>query len=158
MATTPEQKAARATYMRNYRASGIPREKHLQASRRKHQETKAFINTMKQLIGVCSKCGATSNIEKFEWHHREKHSKRFKIANAGTRSRQALLEELAKCDLLCPQCHKDVHLSFTYTAVWMRQRGPNAERYALDKESEDEKEKRHVRQRSNDRRYRAEGR
>ena len=41
-----------------------------------------------------------------DWHHRDKTTKLFGIRMQLTRSKKALLAEIAKCDLVCANCHR----------------------------------------------------
>lgn len=60
--------------------------------------------------GMCKECGET-HPACLDFHHRNREEKK---ENVGTmagknRSKKALLEEIAKCDLLCANCHRKLH-------------------------------------------------
>ena len=62
----------------------------------------------------CETCGITSEygINFFEWHHIDPETKENHISNMiGVNNKEALLKELEKCKCLCPNCHKNIHLS-----------------------------------------------
>jgi hypothetical protein len=80
----------------------------------KYEYTKRCIEERRRwLDGLkCAPCGRCKH--KFppyvmDWHHRSPATKKFSIGSgAFRRSRTALLEEIAKCDLLCANCHRMV--------------------------------------------------
>ena len=43
------------------------------------------------------------------FHHRNPGSKLFEVSRAGTRSLEEVKKEIAKCDVLCANCHAKVH-------------------------------------------------
>lgn len=54
-------------------------------------------------------CGETDP-KKLQFHHRDPSTKSFNIGDgAGHHGIQRVLEELAKCDVLCTKCHRDQH-------------------------------------------------
>jgi len=57
----------------------------------------------------CSRCGGTFPPYVMDWHHRDPSQKKFPL-NAGnlTRTEESILAEVAKCDLLCANCHRIV--------------------------------------------------
>lgn len=58
---------------------------------------------------VCQDCGE-SNPKVLEWHHRDPTTKRFSVSNKNRRVPfSELLEEIAKCDLVCRACHVRRH-------------------------------------------------
>lgn len=66
---------------------------------------------VKSLGGCCSKCGYNKNLAALEFHHIDASKKSFqldarKIANT---NKKKLAEEVAKCQLLCSNCHKELH-------------------------------------------------
>jgi hypothetical protein len=58
--------------------------------------------------GKCQECGYKKCIAALEFHHRDPNEKDFEISN-GARNWDKIKAELDKCDLLCSNCHKEVH-------------------------------------------------
>jgi excisionase family DNA binding protein len=59
--------------------------------------------------GRCSICGYDRHIGALQFHHRESSEKRFGVGERGlTRSLAAVRAEVAKCVLLCANCHAEV--------------------------------------------------
>lgn len=64
------------------------------------------------LGGKCQICGYNKYIGALEFHHRDPKEKDFSIGYKGyTRSWKRVKKELDKCDLLCSNCHKEMHAS-----------------------------------------------
>src|SRR5574343_879235 len=71
------------------------------------------------LGGKCANHGYCKNISAMEFHHLDKNEKEFqldtrKFANT---TPEKLKLELAKCSILCSNCHKEIHhpeLTFSY--------------------------------------------
>jgi predicted HNH restriction endonuclease len=60
--------------------------------------------------GICEKCGYDKYIGALEFHHKDPKQKEFNIANARLTSfSDNVKKELDKCDLLCSNCHKEIH-------------------------------------------------
>ena len=60
--------------------------------------------------GSCIKCGYNKCVAALEFHHRDPTQKDFAIGNKGyTRGWERVRLELDKCDLLCSNCHKELH-------------------------------------------------
>lgn len=60
--------------------------------------------------GRCSGCGLREPIEALEFHHLDPATKEFGISTDGIARRWDKIEaELAKCVLLCANCHREVH-------------------------------------------------
>ena len=58
----------------------------------------------------CDGCGVKYPYYIMDWHHRDESEKSFPIGpGSGSRSREKLAAEIAKCDLLCANCHRTVH-------------------------------------------------
>lgn len=54
----------------------------------------------------CTDCGAVFPIYVMHWDHLPQFEKRDDVsAMVGTRTREAVLEELQKCELVCANCH-----------------------------------------------------
>jgi hypothetical protein len=66
-----------------------------------------------QLGGKCIRCGYNNliHLSVFDFHHRDPKQKLFGINNSinSGRSHDELLVEIAKCDLLCRNCHAIIH-------------------------------------------------
>lgn len=60
--------------------------------------------------GKCKKCGYNKCVDAFDFHHRDPRQKDFSIGDKGyTRSWEKVKKELDKCDLLCANCHRELH-------------------------------------------------
>jgi hypothetical protein len=60
--------------------------------------------------GKCSICGYNRCSDALEFHHTDSSGKDFSISSKGyTRSWKKVKEELDKCDLLCADCHREIH-------------------------------------------------
>ena len=65
------------------------------------------------LGGKCYICGYNKCNSALEFHHRDREKKDFGIANSGwSKSFDKIKPELDKCDLLCANCHREVHEEF----------------------------------------------
>lgn len=58
--------------------------------------------------GKCLKCGYDRCLRALQFHHRESDKKEFVISR-GTYSWERIKIELDKCDLLCSNCHVELH-------------------------------------------------
>lgn len=77
------------------------------AKRRKKIRLKAI----EHLGGKCIKCGYKKYPEVLEFHHRDPSKKDFNVSSKGhCRSWQRVEKEIEKCDLLCANCHREVHV------------------------------------------------
>ena len=61
------------------------------------------------LGGSCMKCGYDKYYGALEFHHRDPSEKEFDWAKMRLVNKEKLKQELDKCDLLCSNCHKEVH-------------------------------------------------
>jgi hypothetical protein len=61
-----------------------------------------------QLGGACEVCGYRKYIRALTFHHLDPSTKRFNIAPSHTRSWDELYREVARCVLLCSNCHREV--------------------------------------------------
>lgn len=59
--------------------------------------------------GRCEKCGYNKCIWALEFHHINKNEKEFTISHYSKLSWNKIENELDKCELLCSNCHKEVH-------------------------------------------------
>ncbi len=63
--------------------------------------------------GSCLICGYDGYIGALEFHHVNPATKSFEVNSRCKRSWDAIIEEIAKCVLLCSNCHKEVHAGVT---------------------------------------------
>lgn len=60
--------------------------------------------------GKCQQCGYDKCVGALDFHHRDPSEKDFSIAALGNcRAWEVVKKELDKCDLLCANCHREVH-------------------------------------------------
>lgn len=61
--------------------------------------------------GKCIRCGYSKCIKALHFHHRNPELKSFEldVRTISSKSLDSILEEAAKCDLLCANCHTEVH-------------------------------------------------
>ena len=100
MPLTPEHKSAydREHYLRN-------RDELLAKWRRATQEDVAFLRSLRNV--PCADCGGVFPPYVMDFDHRDPTQKSFEITRvAGRVNRQKLLEEIAKCDIVCSNCHR----------------------------------------------------
>ena len=74
---------------------------------------KAFVRAIKAESPGCHECQSPDNKMALEFHHRDP---REKVASIGSMLRQPtrynltdIMNEVAKCDLVCNPCHKQIH-------------------------------------------------
>ena len=62
----------------------------------------------------CAICGYNKCIQALEFHHTDENNKDFGISAKGyTRSWKEVKKELDKCELLCANCHREMHERLT---------------------------------------------
>lgn len=59
--------------------------------------------------GKCEKCGYDKCIDALEFHHLDPNEKEFGIGSGSTKSWDKLKVEVDKCELVCSNCHKEIH-------------------------------------------------
>jgi 5-methylcytosine-specific restriction endonuclease McrA len=63
--------------------------------------------------GQCELCGYNRCTQALEFHHTDPSEKEFGLGYRGlTRSWGKIKEELDKCQLLCSNCHREVHAAW----------------------------------------------
>ena len=68
------------------------------------------LKSVAALGGICRGCGFSSPVDALEFHHLDPAAKEFGISVDGVpRSWQRVEAELAKCVLLCANCHRETH-------------------------------------------------
>lgn len=85
------------------------KEYHKQRRARQQQSIRDFVKEIKQGL-ACIMCGE-AHPACISFHHRNPAEKSFNIANAVHHgySKQHILDEVAKCDVLCENCHRKLH-------------------------------------------------
>lgn len=61
------------------------------------------------LGGACHICGYSKCMRSLTFHHRNPEKKEFAIADFKSRKWESIQPELDKCDLLCANCHGEIH-------------------------------------------------
>ena len=63
--------------------------------------------------GKCCKCGYDKNMCALDWHHRDPNTKDFSISKVRItpKNYQIVISEIEKCDLVCSNCHREIHNS-----------------------------------------------
>jgi len=60
--------------------------------------------------GKCVRCGYSKTTAALEFHHRVPSEKVFELSLAGmTKSAELIAIEVVKCDLVCRNCHAEIH-------------------------------------------------
>ena len=62
-----------------------------------------------QLGNQCVSCGVSGNEEALQFHHKDPDNKEFTIAKHSSASEKRFWAEVAKCVLLCEDCHILIH-------------------------------------------------
>jgi len=66
---------------------------------------------VKYFGGKCSKCNYNKNYAALVFHHRDPSQKKFglTIRRLSNTKREVLEKEALKCDMLCANCHTELH-------------------------------------------------
>jgi hypothetical protein len=92
---------------RSREASARYAAKHPEVGRRLNAERQArlrvLIDAAKDV--PCARCGVSYPPYVMDFHHRDRSTKKFAVGS-GSRSVKATLEEIAKCDVVCSNCHR----------------------------------------------------
>ncbi len=64
---------------------------------------------IEKLGGKCTKCGLTHHPAVYDFHHLDPKTKEIGIGSMITYKISRLEEELAKCILVCANCHREIH-------------------------------------------------
>lgn len=68
--------------------------------------------------GCCELCGYSRCVEALEFHHEDPSEKEFGLGQRGlTRSWEKIKAELDKCQLLCANCHREVHAAIEFEGM-----------------------------------------
>lgn len=58
---------------------------------------------------ACMRCGYNKSRRVLSFHHRDPSQKKFIISGNHSRKFEILVEEAKKCDILCANCHLELH-------------------------------------------------
>jgi hypothetical protein len=78
---------------------------HKESKRRSYERFQKFINQLKIESG-CIDCGYKEHPVALDFDHKPGTVKCFPIGNGNSRSREKVLEEIAKCEVRCSNCHR----------------------------------------------------
>lgn len=111
-----KDKGQRARYHKEYNKSWYQAHKEEVIEKRKRQQRKIkewYVEYKKTLC--CMVCGE-NHPACLQFHHREKEGKSFTIADMAMRpsGKKRLINEIAKCDVLCVNCHAKSHWRETH--------------------------------------------
>jgi hypothetical protein len=112
--SSAEWKQANAEKMREYRRTHYANNKEAYSSNvlKRKKETQEWLRSLK--AGKSCRYCTESYAACLDYHHRDGTEKKFNIAKAATNgySRETILKEIAKCDLICANCHRKLHDGF----------------------------------------------
>jgi hypothetical protein len=113
---------ARREYNRQWHQAH--KESEYEKSKKWHQENREasnaskskYVASLRDLInerkkaGACTRCGI-ADWRVLEWHHVDPSQKRFNLNMAWKKhvGKEAIFEEMAKCELICANCHRILH-------------------------------------------------
>ena len=65
---------------------------------------------IKMMCNICFGCRQTYPHYMYDFHHVDPSTKKFKLSGNGlNRKWNLVLQEVAKCGMLCPNCHRIAH-------------------------------------------------
>ncbi len=99
----PRKLYQHAWYLKN-------RERLLKAANERRREIKKWFHAYKSKLS-CANCGFNKHIAALDFHHVNKEEKEHCIAEIVCRapSKETILKEIAKCKVLCANCHRIEH-------------------------------------------------
>ena len=84
---------------------GECRETNNQYNKARYHKNREALQAIKMERG-CADCGYRDNAEALQFDHLDAGAKRFKLSGGAVeRGMNALLEEIAKCEVVCANCH-----------------------------------------------------
>ncbi len=72
------------------------------------RKRKAELHEYKLKLG-CHVCGYNRSAYALDLHHRDPAQKKFSIGSVLSRAKEAFWAEVAKCDVICRNCHAELH-------------------------------------------------
>ena len=79
-----------------------------EAARARRAERRAYTDAIKLTHG-CERCGYNRCAEALHFHHRDPRQKRMEVQRAARSGWSTMVAEIAKCDVLCANCHAETH-------------------------------------------------
>lgn len=89
---------------REYDPNGVGGYKYVKAHRARRKEL-----LVREAGGKCVRCGYDKCLQALQFHHRDPATKAFSLAG-GIKALEVMRAEAAKCDLVCANCHAEVHV------------------------------------------------
>lgn len=88
----------------------LTREQRIEYQRKKYRDFRLWLEGYKT-DKKCAICGYNEHTEILQFHHVNPKDKSFEISdgNACSRSKEAILNEMKKCIIVCPNCHRWIH-------------------------------------------------
>jgi len=65
--------------------------------------------------GCCTRCGFNRSFVALDFHHIDPQSKSFPLSSGYCYSWDRVVEEMNKCELLCANCHRELHFSHSHS-------------------------------------------
>lgn len=93
----------RSQYMKQWLHTESGKASKAASSRKTREATRRIIVAAKDC--PCSDCGVRYPYYVMDFDHRE--GKKFQIGSRGTRTIGMMLAEIAKCDVVCANCHRE---------------------------------------------------
>jgi hypothetical protein len=75
---------------------------------KRHKANKDRVQEYKLAVG-CSRCGYNKCALALTFHHTDPSNKRFNVSRSMSYSWETLKREIAKCIVLCANCHYELH-------------------------------------------------
>ena len=91
--------------------TGDQRHSHICKECHKKREMERYYDLADNLLELKVPCICCGESRKYliEFHHRDPNEKEFVMAHWRKKSKEAILEEIKKCDTLCKNCHAEYH-------------------------------------------------
>lgn len=90
------------------------------------------LRAIKRFGSQCAKCGYDKCIAALEFHHRDPTSKRFDWYSMRSSGWDKVVIELQKCDLLCANCHRELHYDFAKVEAYQQREKVLADRKLVE--------------------------
>jgi hypothetical protein len=103
-----ENARKRKAYYLAYRQDPVNHTRKLEQDRQRREQRSRLLAGMK-IVDGCTHCGCRDG--QLVWHHRDPTTKKFNISRHMCMKWNRLMDEVDKCDVLCEECHLDLHRS-----------------------------------------------